>query len=573
MPSVTLLAPARDIQVARAAVQAGADAVYIGPPRFGARQAAGNSLDDLRALADYARPFGVRVLVTLNTLMSADERREAADMAWQLYEAGVDALIIQDLRLLRENLPPIRLHASTQCDNRTPGQVLRLWRMGFSRVVLARELSLEQIRDIHNAVLRDCKPGEQPVELEAFVHGALCVSYSGRCFMSEVLMGRSANRGCCAQMCRQRYDLLDAAGRELTGGDGMPLHQRYLLSLQDMDRSNSLQDMIDAGVTTFKIEGRLKDADYVTNVTAFYRRKLDSILGAHHDLFTRTFEPDPQKTFHRGGTDYFLHGRTAPMAEWRTPKSTGEFVGTVVSRTRTALRLHLQPGVTLQAGDGLCYDDKGFAVNRADGAVVTPNRMPDAAPGTRIYRNLNPAFLRSMSVSRRVPVDIVFAETDSGFRISSGSVSVDFPADKQPARNAERALAVMREQLSKLGDTPFAVRNLTVSSAPYFLPAAQLNLWRRTLVEALLARIEQEGRRASDSVPSRPQLPEDISLEPVPRPQGNLMTCRYCILSELGHCRKTAPLRNEPRFLRLQNGTLLSLAFDCSRCEMTVSET
>ena len=569
---LTLLAPARDIEVGRAAIQAGADAVYIGPPRFGARQAAGNSLDDLRSLADYARPFGVRILVTLNTLMSADERREAADMAWQLYEAGVDALIIQDLRLLRESLPPIRLHASTQCDNRTPEQVLRLWRMGFSRVVLARELSLEQIRDIHNAVLRECRQGEQPVELEAFVHGALCVSYSGRCFMSEVLMDRSANRGCCAQMCRQRYDLLDAAGREITDDNGLPVHQRYLLSLQDMDRSRSLRDMIDAGVTTFKIEGRLKDAGYVTNVVAYYRRQLDTLLGPHHDLFERTFEPDPQKTFHRGGTDYFLHGRTAPMAEWLTPKSTGEFVGTVVSRTRTTLTLNLQPGVTLQAGDGLCYADKGFAVNRAEGAVVTPNRMPDAAPGTRICRNLNPAFLRSMSVSRRVPVDIVFSETDSGFRIAMGALSMDFQSDKQPARNAERALAVIREQLSKLGDTPFVARSVTVTSAPYFLPASQLNSWRRTLVEALLARMKEEGRRASDSVPSRPQLPENISLEPVPRPQGNLMTCRYCILNELGHCRKKAPLRNEPRFLRLQNGTVLALAFDCARCEMTVSE-
>jgi putative protease len=568
MPSVTLLAPARDIQVARAAVQAGADAVYIGPPRFGARQAAGNSLDDLRALADYARPFRVRVLVTLNTLMSADERREAADMAWQLYEAGVSALIIQDLRLLRENLPPIRLHASTQCDNRTPEQVLRLWRMGFSRVVLARELSIGQIRDIHEAVMRDCKPGEQPVELEAFVHGALCVSYSGRCFMSEVLMNRSANRGCCAQMCRQRYDLLDASGRELTDDDGRPIHQRYLLSLQDMDRSLYLRDMLDAGVTTFKIEGRLKDADYVTNVVAFYRERLDSILGAHHDVFTRSFTPDPQKTFHRGGTDYFLNGRTAQMAEWKTPKSTGEFVGTVVSRGRGTLTLSLEKGVVLQAGDGLCYADKGFAVNRADGAVVTPNRMPDAEPGTRIFRNLNTAFLRSMSVSRRVPVDILFEETDGGFRISMGAVSMEFPADKQPARNRERALDTVREQLSKLGDTPFVARTVTVSSSPCFLPASLLNRWRRTLVDALL---QQPAPRPS-SAPSRAPLGADAALEPEPRPERNLMTCRYCILHEMNHCRKLNPLRNEPRFLRLQNGTLLALAFDCARCEMTVSE-
>ncbi|MGN1247854.1 MAG: peptidase U32 family protein, partial [Paludibacteraceae bacterium] len=278
---MTLLSPARDITVAKAAIQAGADAVYIGAPRFGARQAAGNSLDDLQALVHYAHTYGVQVLVTLNTLLREEEYAEAVEMAWALYHIGIDALIIQDLRLLTFRLPPIRLHASTQCDNRTAEQVIRLQDMGFRRVVLARELSISEIRAIRDAVLAHSEAqGQQPIELEAFVHGALCVSYSGRCYMSEVLTGRSANRGACSQMCRMRYDLLDADMQELTDDQGRPIHQRYLLSLQDMDRSAHLQELIDAGVTTFKIEGRLKDADYVTNITAYYRLKLDQITNA-----------------------------------------------------------------------------------------------------------------------------------------------------------------------------------------------------------------------------------------------------------------------------------------------------
>ena len=266
---LSLLSPARDKEVAKAAIQAGADAVYIGAPAYGAREKAGNSIEDIREVVTYAHIYGVQVLVTLNTLLREDEYPKAVQIARELYEAGVDALIIQDLKLLDYDLPPIRLHASTQCDNRTPEQVARLRDLGFKRVVLARELSINEIRAIHEAV--------PDVELEAFVHGALCVSYSGRCFMSEVLAGRSANRGACAQFCRMAYDLLDSNGNEVLDEQSKPIHQRYLLSLQDLDRSAFLQELIDAGVTTFKIEGRLKDADYVTNVTAYYREKLDRL--------------------------------------------------------------------------------------------------------------------------------------------------------------------------------------------------------------------------------------------------------------------------------------------------------
>ena len=278
---LSLLSPARDKQVAFAAIQAGADAIYIGAPAFGAREKAGNSIADIAEVVREAHVYGVKVLVTLNTLLHEDEYPQAVSMAHELYQAGVDALIIQDLHLLDFDLPPIRLHASTQCDNRTPEQVKRLRDLGFRRVVLARELSIDEIHAIHEAV--------PDIELEAFVHGALCVCYSGRCYMSEVLAGRSANRGACAQYCRMAYDLLDSEGNEVLDDNGEPIHQRYVLSLQDMDRSAYLQELIDAGVTTFKIEGRLKDADYVTNITAYYREKLDHFVDRIQstDLFTQ----------------------------------------------------------------------------------------------------------------------------------------------------------------------------------------------------------------------------------------------------------------------------------------------
>ncbi len=328
-----LLSPAKNIEIAKAAIQAGADAVYIGAPRFGAREAAGNSLEDIAQLVTYAHQFGVQVHVTLNTLLQEDEYADALQLATQLYEIGIDALLLQDLRLAAEThsrLPNLALHASTQCDNRTPEQVAKLRDMGFKLVVLARELSIDEIRAIHEAV--------PDIKLEAFVHGALCVSYSGKCFMSEVLMNRSANRGCCAQMCRMRYDLLDKDGQEIIDDNGKPIHQRYLLSLQDLDRSAYLQELIDAGVTTFKIEGRLKDAVYVSNITGYYRQLLD-----HH-----TSTLNPAKTFHRGATDYFLHGRTRPMANWDTPKSTGEYIGEVLSANGNTLIVRLEQGITLQ---------------------------------------------------------------------------------------------------------------------------------------------------------------------------------------------------------------------------------
>lgn len=598
--SLTLLSPARDLSVAKAAIQAGADAVYIGAPRFGARQAAGNSLDDLQALVAYAHTYGVQVLVTLNTLLHEEEYAEAVEMVWALYRIGIDALIIQDLRLLTFSLPPIRLHASTQCDNRTAEQVIRLQDLGFRRVVLARELSIREISAIRDAVVAHSEAkGQTPIELEAFVHGALCVSYSGKCYMSEVLMGRSANRGACAQMCRMQYDLLDANGQELTDDQGNPIHQRYLLSLQDMDRSAHLQELIDAGVTTFKIEGRLKDADYVTNITAYYRQKLDqlSTLNTQPSTLRYSFTPDPAKTFHRGGIDYFLHGRTAHMANWQTPKSTGEYIGRVTAISNGKIRISLQEGITLHNGDGLCFGDQGFSVNGVEGDWILPNALPkDLRAGDLLFRNLDTAFVRSLRCERRIPVDILFAETDEGFRLRIGNTEKHFDYPHEPAKNADRALQTLREQLSKLGDTPYIVRQLTLDTRPYFLPISVLNAWRREVIEEKL----QDPRRPFGQREGVNKLPSSVETNPTPslcregqggsllspfvggvgggpegrdeslEPERVLMTCRYCLLHEMGHCRKTAPLKNEPRYLRLRNGTILRLHFDCHHCEMLI---
>ena len=482
---MTLLSPAKNKEVAVAAIQAGADAIYIGAPAFGAREKAGNSIEDLAEVVRYAHSYGVQVLVTVNTLLHDDEYPQAVRMIEELYRIGVDALIIQDLHLLDFDLPPIRLHASTQCDNRTPEQVAQLRDLGFKRVVLARELSIDEIRAIHEAV--------PDIELEAFVHGALCVSYSGCCYISEVLAGRSANRGACAQFCRMAYDLLDAEGNEVLDEQGEPIHQRHLLSLQDLDRSAYLAELIDAGVTTFKIEGRLKDAEYVTNVTAYYREKLDQLSNVQYPIsngavYKRTFVPDPSKTFHRGATDYFLHGRTRPMANWDTPKSTGEYVGQVLEMRGNTLRVRLKPGIVLHNGDGLTIGSEGCNVNGVDGSLVKVNKTFSGFRYTDIpiYRNLDTEFIKSLHSERRIPVDIAFRETEEGFELSYRSdcklMISNFKFAHEPARDAQKALATIRTQITKLGDTPYIARDVRVESQPYFIPISVLNEWRRNTI-------------------------------------------------------------------------------------------
>ena len=577
--------------------------MYIGAPEFGARQAAGNSLNDIAQLVEYAHRFGVQVLVTLNTLLHEAEYPRACALAHELYKVGVDALIIQDLHLLDYDLPPIRLHASTQCDNRTPEQVLHLQQLGFRRIVLARELSLDQIRDIHHTLHSTPytlhRDEVAPIELEAFVHGALCVSYSGRCYLSEVLMDRSANRGCCAQPCRQRYDLLDKDGNEILDDNSQPIHQQYLLSLQDMDRSMHLAEMIEAGVTTFKIEGRLKDRDYVTNIVAHYRQLLDQLIDSNPTLahastpsvYQYDFTPNPAKTFHRGQTDYFLHGRTANMANWQTPKSTGEKIGKVVATRHNAICVELNHGIILHNGDGICYGDKGFAINRIEGDWIYPNvRVSDIGNrliGTTLYRNLDNEFLRSLRAERRLPVAIRFEAVAEGYRLTIGEQSAFFKAEHQIATNPERALQTIIQQLCKLGDTDFIAKDIQVSdhevscsdTFPYFIPTSQLNQWRREVISSHSTqgiRYPIAAHAVSNSIaslsPQGVQYPIAAHAASNSEASSPLMTCKYCILNELGHCRKINPMVNEPRYLRLQNGTILSLEFDCKCCEMRITK-
>ncbi len=484
---ISLLSPVRDKQVAIAAIQAGADAIYIGAPLFGARQAAGNSLEDIAEVVQYAHAYGVQVLVTLNTLLNEDEYSQAVALAHALYKIGVDALIIQDLHLLDFDLPPIRLHASTQCDNRTAEDVIRLQQLGFKRVVLARELSIQEISDIHRAVaVYSTENKEEPIELEVFVHGALCVSYSGKCFISEVLSGRSANRGACSQYCRMAYDLLDADMQEVVDDDGKAIHQRYILSLQDMDRSASLAELIEAGVSTLKIEGRLKDADYVTNVTAYYRELLDAMFPHTEHFYRRTFSPNPEKTFHRGGIDYFLHGRTPHMANWETPKSTGEYIGEVIGIQSNRLRVRLQEGIELHNGDGLAMGEEGFNVNGIEGDTIVINKhLPPMRSHVPLYRNLDTHFIKSLHSERRIPIDIIFRETEEGFYLRMGAAEGYFTYDKEPAHNAEKAIETIETQLSKLGDSIYIAREVKVDSKPYFIPIRVLNEWRRQVINNL----------------------------------------------------------------------------------------
>ncbi len=544
MTKIELLAPARDLTVGRAAIDSGADAVYIGAPRFGARQAAGNSLEDIRALCDYAHLFEVRVWVTLNTLLTDEELPEAEALAWQLYEAGIDGLIIQDLRLLSRNLPPIRLHASTQCDNRTVERVQELEALGMKRVVLARELSIHEIQ-----VIRE----QTNIELEAFIHGALCVSYSGQCYLSEHVCGRSANRGACAQLCRQKYDVLDKDGNLL-------LKDKHILSLHDMNRSDSIAELLAAGVTSLKIEGRLKDASYVRNVVAYYRQLLDRFFSenptycrASKGVHTWNFTPNPAKTFHRGGIDYFLHGRISPIANFETPKSTGEYIGTM-----TPKGLRLAQGVELHNGDGLTYGETGF---------YWPSKLTDIAPGTALYRNYDKVFQDALEApnacTRKLSVTILFRETEDGFSLQIGETICSFPYEKQEAKNALRAEQTIREQLSKLGDTPFLAEEVKVEwSKPYFLPISILNDWRRQVVE----------QSKVVSLNSKVVSSESFVLCPssfVHKTEPALMTCRYCLLYEMGYCRKTNRTEHEPAFIRT-SGKTFRLAFDCKRCEMSI---
>jgi collagenase-like PrtC family protease len=598
--SLELLSPARDCATGKAAIDHGADAVYIGAPRFGARAAAANSIDEIRQLADYAHRFYARVYVAFNTLLNDSEVEEAVALTHALYAGGVDALIIQDMGLLDCDLPPIPLHASTQCDNRTPEKVRFLEGTGFSQVVLARELNLEQIREIRRAT---------SVPLEFFVHGALCVSFSGRCLISEKVAGRSANRGCCAQFCRHRYTLKDTHGNTLK-------KDSHLLSLMDLNLSGHLQQLIDAGIDSFKIEGRLKDISYVKNVTAFYRTALDRIIDVDAGLrrsssgrCTFGFQPDPQRTFNRGGTDYFLTlPRNRPGA-LKTPKSIGEEIGRVGKISPQYFEL--EKPCEIANGDGLCFFDTndtliGLRVNKVECGRIYVRNSHLLGRGTTIFRNFDSAFIRQLKKSencRKIAVDIILSATAEGLNCTiydedDCRTAITTPGNGEQSRDPDRMRDILIKQLKKSGNTDYIVRSviLNLGQIPH-IPVAAINDIRRRAFDA-----HRENRLRQHVIPAK--LPVDASL---PWPKGlaappdqtnaharafyarhglelsatgeshlqnatTLMTSKYCIKAQLGLCPTSGargPFPAEPLTIADNTGTY-TLAFDCRTCEMRV---
>lgn len=630
MRKLELLAPAKNLECGKAAIDHGADAVYIGAAKFGARASAGNSLDDIRELCLYAHQFGAKVYVTVNTIVYQDELEDTRALLRALTEMRVDALLVQDmavLELLPKDMKPLpALHASTQTDNRTAEKVAWLHGLGFERVVLARELSLAEIKTIHQTV--------PDVQLEGFVHGALCVSYSGVCYASQYCFQRSANRGACAQFCRMKFDLIDAQGREIE-------HQRHLLSLKDLCQIDHLEEMADAGICSFKIEGRLKDVEYVKNVVAAYSKRLNRIIEKRGDDYRRAslgrvtyyFEPDLKKTFNRGYTDYFLHRRQPYIYSPDTPKALGEYVGKVKEIRRGSF--NVAGTASFANGDGLCFINdehelEGFRINRAEGNRLFPLRMPDnLRPGAALYRNRDEAFsklLKGKTAERKIPITLTLSVTDNGFALSATGQGIKptcqvLEMDKQKAMKPQRD-NILR-QLGKLGDTPYLadVIELEGQADAYFIPSSALGTLRREVVQAIELEHSNEVETPSEHPSGSPTAPS------VRKPSGTLewqpeyhkftylyniantlsksfyqreglsnvadayevsqgadegakrrdsvlvMQCRHCLRFSLGHCVRRGgeqPTWTEPLYLRLGDGRRFRLEFKCDECQMNI---
>ena len=602
-----LLAPAKNADFGIEAIKHGADAVYIGGPAFGARYGAGNDVAEIARLCEFAHRYRAKVFVAQNTILHDAELEAGRQLAWDLYNAGADALIIQDMGLLEMDLPPIQLHASTQTDIRNAEKARFLEDTGFSQIVLARECSLKEVVNIAS---------QTTVALEYFVHGALCVAYSGQCYISHAHTGRSANRGECSQACRLPYTLVDDKGKTVT-------ENQHLLSMKDNNQSDNLLPLIEAGVSSFKIEGRLKDLSYVKNITAHYRTLLDQIIAAHPQ-YTRassgrstfTFTPQPEKTFNRGYTDYFADGRQDDIGAFDSPAFVGELIGEVADIGDGWIVVHTDQ--TFHNGDGVCFHDahgevRGMRINRAEGKKLYPAEIPeDLTVGASLFRNRDQAFERALekdSAERRVVVKPLFAETAAGFALTltdedGVTVTVDHEnepnSEKSLAQNPEAALARLKENLGKFGNTMFVAEPAELKLAqPWFLPVSLINALRREAAEALVA-----ARVASHPRPSRAKP----AASPVPYPQeeltylgnvfnakarqfyekhgvrliedayeaGNekgmvsLMITRHCLRYSFNLCPKEVKhLKPDPMTLINGNEKLI-LKFDCKACEMHV---
>lgn len=626
MRKIELLAPAKNLECGIAAIDHGADAVYIGAQRFGARAAAGNSIDDIAVLCRHAHTFGAKVYVTVNTILYNNETDATRRLLTELDGVGVDAVLVQDMGLLElagadHNF---ELHASTQTDNRTAEKVAWLHSLGFNRVVLARELSAEEIAEIHRQV--------PDVELEVFVHGALCVSYSGVCYASQYCFGRSANRGECAQFCRLKFNLKDSDGKEIE-------HQRHLLSLRDMCRIDNLETLLDSGVTSLKIEGRLKDVAYVKNVVAAYSQKLNGIIDKHPDKYCRasrgrctyTFIPNLKKTFNRGFTDYFLNGRRPDIVSFDTPKAMGEYVGKVKELRGNSF--NVAGTASFANGDGLCFFNsnhelEGFRVNRVEGNRLFPLSLPAGLrPGMPLYRNNDYEFeklLSKPSATRKIPITMIFAATESGFSLSAEAVTVACDIEKQIAQKPQHDNIV--RQLTKLGNTNYVCDkvNIVGDADKYFVPSSSLADLRRRLVDALMQygtvkkhEIEAD-KLSSNSYENRFVKSTNLVWQPEYKTfpylynvsnsfaerfydqmgldrrssafelkrekksksaennsggQTLVMQCRYCLRHSLGHCVRNGgqpPSWREPLYLELPDKRTFRLEFNCKECQMNI---
>ena len=632
MKKIELLSPAKNLEVGIAAINHGADAVYIGGPGFGAREKAGNSIEDIEKLCRHAAIYDAKVYVTLNTLLFDNELASARKIAWDCYNAGVDALIVQDMAILEMDMPPIALHASTQCNNTTPDKVKFLEDVGFEQVVLARELSLDQIREIR---------AKTTVPLEFFVHGALCVSYSGQCYLSHLIGRRSANRGACAQPCRLAWSLEDETGKVL-------INNRYLLSLRDMNNSKNLEALIDAGITSFKIEGRLKDADYVKNTTAFYRQALDEIIARRPDLERASrgasmpgFIPNLEKSFNRGFTDYFIHGRQKGIDAPFTPKSMGEHIGEITKIDGKRLTVKLNDGITLHNGDGLCFLDEnnelqGFNVNGVDGNVVlASSAIPSFRPTRRdtprvsaasgdpsaarsftkgekisLFRNYDILWQRSVDAStgnRKIAIKLQALDTPDGLQLSaitedSVNAKIAVKCPKDIAKNPEKALENIRAKLSQWGDTKFTVSDIEIKfNDVYFIPTSILGEMKRQLVAELENTLVERHRtehpvRTRRACPRQSNYPQsglsylgnvtnalarqfyenhgvthiDDGMEKtMPEGETVVMTTKHCIRYANGLCSKEIGKPTTSLYLSNERGRF-RLDFDCKNCCMKV---
>ena len=578
MKKVELLSPAKDKQTAIAAINSGCDAIYIGATNFGARKNAPNSLEDIKEIVDYAHKFYVRVHVTINTILTDDELKKAEKLINQLYEMGVDAIIVQDMGILKLaidcKLPPIELHMSTQCDNRTLEKVKFFDNLGASRVILARELSVEQIKNICSNV--NC-------EVETFIHGALCVSYSGQCYLSHYIGGRSANRGECAQACRKKYSLIDENGNVIA-------KDKYLLSLKDFNASKHIKELIDAGVKSFKIEGRLKDENYVKNVTAYYRKEIDKIAQktSSGKIFL-DFEPDVKKSFNRGFTDYFLNGREKCF-NFDTPKSIGEYIGKVTKVSKDYFEIGTN---ILNPQDGLFFNGQGCLVNRVDGYKIFPNKMPAIKEGTDVYRNFDAKFEKQLTNSkskRRIKVDFIFENgilkvTDE----DKNSVQIELPFGEIP-NNPDKMKENFITQLNKTGESDFYTENIEITGELPFLPVSKINEIRRSILEKLM-------EERLKNYPKKYQTPlkyTDFPMKEIDYRANVHNNCAKefyencnCKIVEMSaesgskatelmrtkHCLKFAfDMCKSPKRLYLldEKGKKFPLKFDCKNCEMVI---